>query len=40
MARFLLSVGQLKERKGFDLCVRAFRQVAPDFPGLALRSRR
>lgn len=32
--RFLLSVGQLKERKGFDLCVRAFRLVAPDFPGL------
>lgn len=32
--RFLLSVGQLKERKGFDLCVRAYRRVAPDFPGL------
>ncbi len=32
--RFILSVGQLKERKGFDLCVRAFRRLAPDFPGL------
>ncbi len=32
--RFLLSVGQLKERKGFDLCVHAFRRIAPDFPGL------
>lgn len=32
--RFLLSVGQLKERKGFDVVVRAFQQIAPDFPGV------
>ena len=32
--RFLLIVGQLKERKGFDLAVRAFQRVASDFPSL------
>jgi phosphatidylinositol alpha-1,6-mannosyltransferase len=31
---FLLSVGQIKERKGFDVCVRAFQRLAPDFPDL------
>ncbi|MGH7896415.1 MAG: glycosyltransferase family 4 protein [Candidatus Binatia bacterium] len=33
-APFVLGVGQIKQRKGFDLSVRAFCRIAPDFPGL------
>jgi glycosyltransferase involved in cell wall biosynthesis len=33
---YLLCVGNLMERKGVDVLIRAFAQVAPNFPGLRL----
>jgi glycosyltransferase involved in cell wall biosynthesis len=32
---FLLSVGEIKERKGFDTSIGAFCRIAADFPGLS-----
>jgi phosphatidylinositol alpha-1,6-mannosyltransferase len=35
-ARYILGIGRLVKRKGFDLAIRAFANVAKDFPNISL----